>query len=221
MKYSVIITAGGIGKRMNHDLPKQFIPIHGMPVLMHTIKNFYNYDPRFQIVVTLPKEHIQFWEELCEKHEFKIQHKVCEGGKERYHSVKNALGFVDGEIVMIHDAVRPLVNNKTIKQVIEKAEIMEAAIPVLPLKETLRKGTKENNQHLDRSSFWTVQTPQAFKSEVLKEAYKSPFNETITDDASLVEKVGKQIFLTEGNEENIKITTPYDLKLAEFLLERV
>lgn len=220
MKQSVIITAGGIGKRMNNVLPKQFISINGLPVLMHTINKFYEYNAEIQIVISLPKDYIQMWKELCGKHDFMIQHEIAEGGKERYHSIKNALQKVSGEIVMVHDAVRPLVSLQTISKVVEKAKNNGAAIPVLPVKDTLRKGSQDKSQHQDRSEFWIVQTPQAFKLELLQEAYEIPFSSNVTDDASLVEAFGKQVFLTEGNEENIKITTPFDLELVEFLLKK-
>src|SRR5690554_6945024 len=124
MKNSVIITAGGIGKRMNNDLPKQFITINGTPILMHTINKFYQYDPKIQIVVSLPKLYIQKWEVLCKEHKFAIKHEVTEGGTERYHSIKNALSKVGGGIVLVHDAVRPLVSVQTIKNVVEKASVM-------------------------------------------------------------------------------------------------
>lgn len=218
MKQSVIITAGGIGKRMGSELPKQYISLNGLPVLMHTINAFYAYDSAIQIVISLPKDFVQMWKELCVKHDFKVAHEIVEGGKERYHSIKNALQKVNGEIVMVHDAVRPLVSRQTITNVVEKAKSNGAAIPVLPIKDTLRKGTKEISLHQDRSEFWIVQTPQAFQLKNLREAYETPYSSSVTDDASLVESIGKQVSLTEGNEENIKITTPFDLKLVEFLM---
>lgn len=219
MKQSVIITAGGIGKRMGGDLPKQFIAINGLPVLMHTINNFFDYDAEIQIVISLPKDFILMWKDLCQQFNFSIHHEIVEGGKERYHSIKSALKKVNGDIVMVHDAVRPLVSRQTIINVVEKAKINGVAIPVLPLKETLRRGNRENSKHQDRSEFWSVQTPQAFNLLILQEAYKIPYSSSVTDDASLVEAMGEQVYLTEGNEENIKITTPFDLKFVEFLMK--
>jgi|SRR5690554_133338 len=220
MKQSVIITAGGIGKRMNSDLPKQYIPVNGLPILMHTINKFHEFNSDIQIVISLPKDFVQLWKDLCQKHKFKVLHEITEGGAERYHSIKNALKKVTGDIVMVHDAVRPLVSLQTISNVINQAGVKGAAIPVLPVKDTLRKGSVEKSQHQDRSEFWIVQTPQAFKLELLNEAYQIPYSSAVTDDASLVEALGAQVFLTEGNEENIKITTPFDLKLVEFLMEK-
>lgn len=218
MKQSVIITAGGIGKRMGSELPKQYIPIKGFPILMHTIRKFREYNSGIQIVVSLPRDYMQMWKDLCEKYNFDIQHEITEGGKERYHSIKNALRSVTGEVVMIHDAVRPFVSIQTIINVVEKARTHNAAIPVLPIKDTLRKGTKVNSKHQDRSEFWSVQTPQAFKLELIQKAYQIPYSNAVTDDASLVEAMGMQVSLTDGNEENLKITTPFDLVLAEFIL---
>jgi len=219
MKESVIITAGGIGKRMDSDLPKQFIVVGDLPVLMHTVKRFYEYNSDIQIVISLPRDFVQMWRDLCEQYDFTIHHEVVEGGVERYHSIKNAIKKVEGEVVMVHDAVRPLVSHQTIANVVDKAKSNGAAIPVLPVKDTLRKGNRENSQHQDRSEFWIVQTPQAFQLKTLQEAYEVPYSSSVTDDASLVEAIGKQVFLTKGNEENIKITTPFDLEFVEFLLE--
>lgn len=219
MKLSVIITAGGIGKRMGTDLPKQFLLLHNKPVLMHTIEQFYAYHPDFQIVITLPKQYFAYWDDLCEKYDFSIAHEVVEGGKERYHSIKNALALTHGELIFVHDAVRPLVSYETIKSVEKCAIINSAAIPVLPLKESLRKGNENDSQHVDRSQYWSVQTPQAFQRSLLVDAYSLPFSNEITDDASLIERLGEKVYLTTGNEENIKLTTPYDMKVAEFLME--
>ncbi|RFC53561.1 2-C-methyl-D-erythritol 4-phosphate cytidylyltransferase [Brumimicrobium aurantiacum] len=220
MKKSVIITAGGIGKRMGSDLPKQYLEVCGLPILMHTINRFYDYDKTFEIIISLPSSFIGFWKELCQKHGFEIPHSIVEGGKERYHSIQNALKNATGEIVLVHDAVRPLVNDFTIENVINKAIEDGAAVPVLPIKSTLRKGTKNESKHIDRANYWEVQTPQAFRAEILREAYLIEFSSKVTDDASLVEASGKKVQLTEGNEENIKITTPFDLKLVEFFMKK-
>jgi 2-C-methyl-D-erythritol 4-phosphate cytidylyltransferase len=219
MKQSVIITAGGVGKRMGSDLPKQYIPINGLPILMHTINKFYEYDAAIQIVISLPSDFIEMWKKLCVQYDFRVVHEITEGGQERYHSIQNALRKVTGDIVMVHDAVRPLVSIQTISNVIDKAKSNGAAIPVLPITETLRKGTKENSQHQDRSLFWCVQTPQAFQLKILQQAYKIPYSLSVTDDASLVEAMGGEVFLTDGNEENIKITTPFDLELVAFFMK--
>lgn len=218
MKTTVIITAGGIGKRMGTAVPKQFLLLKGKPLLMHTINCFHDYDTDLQILVTLPSAWWEYWQELCQKHQFTIPHILVEGGMERYDSVKNALNSAAGEIIAVHDGVRPLVNSATIRNCIKLAQEKGAAVPVLPLKESLRKGNFTESNAQNRSEFFSVQTPQCFKSELLIDAYHLPFSEHITDDASLVEKAGFPIFLTLGNEENIKITTPMDLKIGEVLI---
>lgn len=220
MKLTVIITAGGIGKRMNSTLPKQFLLLNGQPLMMHTIERFFKYHSEFEILLTLPAEYIQLWKDLCKEYDFNIAHQVIEGGEERYHSVQNALQFASGKLIFIHDAVRPLVALETIAAAEKCALINNSAVPVLPIKDSLRKGSENQSQHVNRSSYWIVQTPQVFKRELLLAAYQLPFTEEITDDASLVEKLGESIYLSKGNEENFKITTPFDLKMAEYLLQK-
>jgi 2-C-methyl-D-erythritol 4-phosphate cytidylyltransferase len=219
MKTTIIITAGGIGKRMGADIPKQFLPLRNRPILMHAIERFYQYDKDLQVLVTLPSDWWGFWQELCRKHTFFIPHVLIEGGIERYDSIKNALSRATGDIIGVHDGVRPLVNSTTLRNCFELAHQKGSAVPVLPLKESLRKGRLEESTAQKRSEFFAVQTPQCFQREILLKAYQLPFSDEITDDASLVEKAGFPIFLTLGNEENIKITTPLDLKIGEVLME--
>ena len=220
MKLTVIITAGGTGKRMGSDLPKQFLLLQNKPMLMHTIERFFDYNPGFEILISLPGAYIKFWEDLCLEYNFTISHSVVEGGKERYHSIQNALQKASGDFIFVHDAVRPLVSQQTIKNAEDCAVLNNSAIPVLPLKDSLRKGEWKESQHVDRSEYWIVQTPQVFKKELLVEAYKLPFSKEITDDASLIERLGEHVHLSEGNEENIKLTTPFDMKIAEFLINK-
>lgn len=219
-KKTIIITAGGIGKRMGADLPKQFLEIGGLPILMHTIKRFYKIDPDAQLLVTLPGDWWEYWSECCEKHDFTIPIALVQGGVERYDSIKNALGRAGGEIILIHDGVRPFVTEKVIEQGVKIAEEKGTAIPVISLKSSLREGTFTQNKAKDRSQFFTVQTPQIFKREIIMNGYKKPFTKSITDDASLVEQTGQEITLFEGNESNIKITTPFDLIVANAILEK-
>lgn len=216
---TVIITAGGLGKRMGADLPKQFLEVGGLPILMHTIKRFYDLDPKAQLLVTLPADWWEYWNELCLKHNFTIPIILVQGGVERYDSIKNALSRAGGEIILIHDGVRPFIDRNSIEQGIKIAEEKGTAIPVIPLKSSLREGTFTENRAKDRSRFYTVQTPQIFKREIIIKGYKNPFTKTITDDASLVEKSGQKITLFEGSETNIKITTPFDLIIAKAILE--
>ena len=203
---------------MNSDVPKQFLPISGMPILMHTIQRFYDFDNTIEILVTLPREWWSYWNELCEKHDFKTPLQLIEGGEERYHSVQKALKVAKGEIIAVHDGVRPLVGLKTIQDAFKMAEDKGSGIPVLPLKESMRKQSKEGNKAVYRKDYVLVHTPQVFRSEWLKDAYQQSYSNEFTDDASVVEKSGKTIHLTESNEENIKITTKNDLKIAELFL---
>ena len=218
-KFSIIITAGGIGKRMGGDLPKQFLELNNLPMLMHTIRVFHDFDSSAQLILTLPTEWQEYWSNLCANHHFEIPHQVVDGGKERFHSIQNALNYCEGEYVAIHDGVRPLVNQKTLMNCWKAVQEFDAVIPVLDLKESLRKVGESESNSVNRSEFRIVQTPQCFKKDILLVAYQKSFHEGITDDASLVEEAGYVIHLVEGNEQNIKITTPTDLRFADFLLK--
>ena len=218
MNLTVIITAGGIGKRMNSSIPKQFLTINHKPILMHTIERFYQFDKTAQLLVTLPSDWWEFWEDLTQEYNFNLPITLVAGGVERYDSIKAALKHVKGDIVAVHDGVRPCVSLDTIKQAVQCAKTEQAVVPVLPLKESIRKGTFTTSEATDRSCYFTVQTPQCFTKDVLKKAYEQPFTQRITDDASLVEQTGQKITLIQGNAENIKITEPLDLKIASLFL---
>lgn len=219
MTKSVIIVAGGKGERMLYNYPKQFIEIGGTPILMRTISEFYNFDNEINIVVVLPEEQIKFWNNLCKQHNFNIVHKITAGGKERFFSVKNGLEQTDTELIAIHDGVRPLVSAETIERCFAVAAQFGAAIPVMKIEESVRFVENNTNYAVERKNFVTVQTPQIFKKEIIKTAYNQPFEDRFTDDASVVENAGYKIVITEGNRENIKITTPLDLKIAEMFLK--
>jgi 2-C-methyl-D-erythritol 4-phosphate cytidylyltransferase len=219
MKKFAIIVAGGSGSRMGSEIPKQFLELCGKPVLMHTIQAFYNYDPEIELILVLPEIHRKFWEALCLKHSFSIVHRIVSGGETRYHSVYYGLKLIDCEgIVFIHDGVRPLVRLKTLERCFEKALISGNAIPVLPINESLRKLEGGRNTCVDRSQYFSVQTPQTFRSEQILEAFRQNYDPEFTDDASVAEKAGFSIQMVEGNRENIKITTPEDLIVAEAFL---
>lgn len=222
-KYAIIV-AGGKGERMGQQLPKQFIELAGKPILMHTIEKFYQTFPQIEIILALPENQIDFWEELCYKYGFtKIPHQIVAGGKTRFDSVKNALALVKKSgIVAVHDGVRPLVSAETIQNCFAEAEKQSAVIPVVDVVDSLRFVSKQENTNkaVARSCYKNVQTPQCFKSELLLKAYEQDFDETFTDDASVVEKLGHSIELVQGNIENIKITSPIDLIVAEALLSR-
>jgi 2-C-methyl-D-erythritol 4-phosphate cytidylyltransferase len=217
--FSIIITAGGIGKRMGSSIPKQFIEVAGLPLLMHTINCFHSFNANCQIIITLPEEWKGFWNELIEKHKFNVAHLIIDGGTERYDSIKNALSKCTESIIGVHDGVRPLVSHQTIERCLQMAEEKGTAIPTLTLKESLRKTEKEKTITVERKNYLTVQTPQLFKKEIIEKAYKIPYHPGITDDASLVEEAGFQIEIIEGNEENIKVTTPFDLQIINLFIK--
>ena len=216
---SIIISAGGIGKRMGASIPKQFLLLDGRPVLMHTIERFLAFDATMQIILVLPSNQIYFWKALCVTHEFEVAIEVVKGGKERFHSVQNGLQVANGDIIGVHDAVRPLVSKEVIERCFIGAEKYDAVIPVMPVIESIRQVGQVESRAVDRSQFRLVQTPQCFKRNVLLKAYQLKFNSNFTDDASVVEATGVPISMVEGNQENIKITSPLDLKLAELFLK--
>lgn len=217
---SVIITAGGIGRRMQSSLPKQFMLVNDKPVLMYTLERFYHFDPKAQLVLTLPSDWLNYWEGLMAEYDFHVPHRIVEGGKERYDSIKNALDVCRGEVIAVHDGVRPLVSEDTLKTCFRAVINEDAVIPTIPLSESIRQKMEEDDtKAVKRSDYLIVQTPQCFKREALLKAYKQPFHEGITDDASLVEEVGYKIYTVSGNDENIKITTQSDLKYAELFLK--
>jgi 2-C-methyl-D-erythritol 4-phosphate cytidylyltransferase len=219
MKKFVIIVAGGSGSRMGTEIPKQFLELCGKPVLMHTIQVFHDFDPESSIIVVLPAEQQQFWKGLCLKHSFHLAHQVVSGGKTRFHSVKNGLSQITEEgVVFIHDGVRPLVSRETLDRCFETATKSGNAIPTLPVTESLRKQERDRNISVDRSQYFSVQTPQTFRSEQILEAFRQKFDPAFTDDASVAEKAGFSIRMVDGNRENIKITTPIDLIFAEAIL---
>lgn len=206
---------------MGTEIPKQFLELCGKPVLMHTIQVFHDFDPESKIILVLPEDQQQFWKGLCLKHSFSLPHQVVLGGKTRFHSVLNGLSQITEKgIVFIHDGVRPLVSKKTLERSLETAQKNGNAIPVLPVNESLRKQEGNLNISVDRSQYFSVQTPQTFRSEQILEAFKQEFDPAFTDDASVAEKAGFPIYLVEGNRENIKITTPIDLNVVEAFLKR-
>jgi 2-C-methyl-D-erythritol 4-phosphate cytidylyltransferase len=215
---SIIITAGGIGKRMGTDQPKQFLELLGRPVLIHTLERLHHFSPNSQLVLTLPEQHIEDWKALCLQYDCHIDHHIVAGGQERYHSIKNALSVCTGELIAVHDGVRPLVARATMERLFNAANEHKAVIPVLEVKESLRKINASGSQSVKRADYCIVQTPQVFHSNILREAYTIEFHDGITDDASLVEEAGYAIHLVDGNEENIKITTPSDLAVALLFL---
>lgn len=214
----IIIVAGGKGLRMGGEIPKQFLPIGGKPILMRTLERFRAYSETLEIILVLPKDQQDYWLQLCKDYHFQVNYRMTDGGETRFHSVQHGLALIpdDAEgVVGVHDGVRPFPSLEVISNCYETARKKKAVIPVIPVVETLRhitEGTKP------RGDYRLVQTPQTFDIQLLKAANRQPYNDGFTDDASVVETFGFDITLVEGNRENIKITTPYDLKIAEVLI---
>ena len=220
MYRTALIVAGGKGLRMGSELPKQFLPIGGKPVLMHTLEAFHRFDKRMQLILVLPREQQGFWRELCEMHRFNIRHEIADGGETRFHSVKNGLALINGigGMVGVHDGVRPFVSQEVIARCFREAAVRKAVIPVIDVVETVRHLTGSGSETVNRNDYKLVQTPQVFDVDLLRRAYEQEFTPFFTDDASVVEAMGVPVHLVEGNRENIKITTPFDLKVASALL---
>ena len=216
MKTFAIIVAGGKGLRMGGDVPKQFLPIGGEPVLMHTIEAFREALDDVQIVLVLPAEQHDYWLKLCKDYNFRSPELIATGGETRFHSVKNGLALLpkdDEAVVGVHDGVRPFVSRDTIQRCFGTAAEGKAVVPVVPVVETLRQILPDGSSITrPRNEYRLVQTPQTFPLALLKQAYEQPYSEVFTDDASVVEAMGKGITMVEGNRENIKLTTPADLK---------
>jgi 2-C-methyl-D-erythritol 4-phosphate cytidylyltransferase len=220
MKKCVIIVAGGSGSRMHTDIPKQFLNVNGKPILFYTLKCFDNYLKGIPIILVLPEPYIDYWKSITKKNDFTIAHQVTFGGQTRFHSVKSGLEHIkEAGIVAIHDGVRPLVSKETLHRTFQKAEKDGNAIPAIPVNESIRKVEFGFSIPVNRNNYFLIQTPQCFHSELIKKAYEQVYKEEFTDDASVVEALGVKINLVEGNQENIKITRPADLKYAEALLK--
>ncbi|MBR6195039.1 MAG: 2-C-methyl-D-erythritol 4-phosphate cytidylyltransferase [Prevotella sp.] len=223
----VIIVAGGKGLRMGSDIPKQFLPVGGRPVLMRTIERFREYSADLQIILVLPKAQQDYWRQLCQEYHFPlpqqggdrgVAYQLADGGETRFHSVQHGLALIPDDaqgVVGVHDGVRPFPSVEVIARCYETARTQKAVVPVVPVVETLRHVTEGTKP---RGDYRLVQTPQTFDIQLLKAANRQPYNDNFTDDASVVEAFGFDITLVDGNRENIKITTPYDLRIAEVLI---
>ena len=219
MDLFVVIVAGGSGKRMGVDTPKQFLELAGRPVLMHTIERFRNFDSSIEIITVLPENQLRFWSELQKRYEFDISHTLVKGGAHRFDSVKRGLEFVNTPgLVAIHDGVRPLVKTETIRRCFDAASKLGNAVPVVSPADSLRLVTNNSSEPVNRLMVKMVQTPQVFDAALLKKAYRQNYHASFTDDASVLEKTGETINMVEGNRENIKITNPEDLFIAQTLL---
>ncbi|MGQ9621786.1 MAG: 2-C-methyl-D-erythritol 4-phosphate cytidylyltransferase [Bacteroidales bacterium] len=219
MDFYVVIVAGGSGKRMGIDIPKQFLELAGKPVLMHTIERFKKFNSSIEIITVLPENQLRFWNDLIRKYSFDIPHTLVKGGKHRFISVKHGLEFVSGPgLVAIHDGVRPLVSNGTMKRCFEEAAKFGNAIPVISPSDSVRIVSGNRTEPVNRTDIKQVQTPQVFDIDLIKNAYRQNYDTSFLDDATVLEKTGVQIHLVEGNRENIKITNPEDLFIAQSLL---
>lgn len=220
----IIIVAGGKGLRMGGDLPKQFLPVDGKPVLMRTIERFRQYSEAIGIILVLPHAQQDYWRQLCKEYHFNVEHTVVDGGGTRFQSCKNGIAAVPDDatgVVGIHDGVRPFVTVDVIARTYEAAREHGAAMPVMPVTDTLRYVAGEDGGHnVLRSDYRTVQTPQTFDIQLIKRAYDVPYSEAFTDDASVAEAAGHKVVMVEGCRENIKLTTPYDLLLADFICKQ-
>ncbi|MFC6996895.1 2-C-methyl-D-erythritol 4-phosphate cytidylyltransferase [Rufibacter roseus] len=225
-KYAIIV-AGGSGSRMQAAMPKQYLPIAGEPVLMHTIRKFADYDAAIDVVVVLPAHEIEAWQGLCAEHGFVLPHQIVAGGDTRFQSVQNglaALFHADEGVVAVHDGVRPFVDAAILDSAYQMAHAEGSAVVAVSLKDSLRKvtgGKGGKSKAVDRSAFRLVQTPQCFRLPLLRRAYEQEEIPLFTDDASVVERFGHRIHLVEGNYRNIKLTTPEDLVLAEAFLRKL
>ena len=218
MKKHIIIVAGGKGLRMGGDIPKQFLPVCGKPVLMRTMEAFYAYDADIHIILVLPVSQQAYWKELCREYQFALSHDIANGGDTRFHSVMNGLALVEGNgLVGVHDGVRPFVSQEVIARCYDEASRKKAVLPVVDVVETVRQLTKDGSVTVPRDQYKLVQTPQVFEVDLLRRAYQQTYIDLFTDDASVVEALGEKVYLVQGNRENIKLTTPFDLKLAEML----
>ena len=218
--YAVFV-AGGSGTRMGGDVPKQFLDLGGIPILQRSVERFLDAAPDSRVIVVLPERHLDQWQELCLQHAVSFPQTIVHGGMTRFHSVQNALEKVpDGAIVSIHDGVRPLFTPGLVRAMLDRMQQPggpQALIPVVPVTDTLRS-TDPSLPAPDRSRLVAVQTPQMFLSEVLKQAYRQPYDTAFTDDASVAERAGARIELFPGEKYNLKITTPEDLALARLLI---
>jgi 2-C-methyl-D-erythritol 4-phosphate cytidylyltransferase len=219
-KFAVIV-AGGSGTRMGTETPKQFLLLQEKPLLMHTLQRFSDYPEKIEIILVLPEYQFPFWKKLCADHHFTIPHKIVAGGQTRFESVNNGLKEISTEgLVAIHDGVRPFVTKKIIQNTFESAEKYGNGVASIALKDSIRSIKKDLSHAEDRNAFRLIQTPQTFKISEIKKAFQKVKNKDFSDDASVLETAGGKIILTEGSYENIKITTPEDMIIAEAIAKK-
>ncbi|PCH94662.1 MAG: 2-C-methyl-D-erythritol 4-phosphate cytidylyltransferase [Bacteroidetes bacterium] len=220
MTKHVIIAAGGSGSRFSSEVSKQFVNLVGKPMLMRTIEAFHQSFESLNIIVVLPMDQIEYWKTLCADYNFGLEHQIVTGGSRRFESVKNGLALISVQdcIIGIHDGARPLVTPELIRKIFNHADEKGTAIPVVPVSETLRHVSEDSSETVNRDDFRLVQTPQCFKSDIITAAFDVEYDQSFTDEATVVEASGVQVSLMDGDPINIKITTKSDLELAEKLL---
>lgn len=216
----MIVVAGGSGLRMGADLPKQFLELNGKPILMHTLENLHKLDSTMQLVLVLPESQFGYWEELKSKHRFSLEHNLASGGATRFLSVRSGLRLAVGSLIGVHDGVRPFLSKSCFESCFESAKLYGAAVPVIPIVQSLRRVKSDKNEAVNRDDFKAVQTPQCFRWKVILEAYQNASSSDYSDDATVVEAYGNAITLVDGDLYNIKITTPFDLQMAELIIEK-
>ena len=220
MKKIAVIVAGGNGRRMNTELPKQFLLLNGKPVLYYTINTFLNSYSDIEIILVLPEDHIAAGKEIIDAWFDSSRVTIAAGGRTRFHSVQNGLELITEEsIIFVHDGVRCLLSSELIHRCYSAAMENGSAIPVIDSKDSVRMVKGDSNEAIERSRIKLVQTPQTFHSKILLPAFKIDFKDKFTDEATVVEAFGLKVYLTEGEENNIKITRPSDLLIAEKLVE--
>lgn len=219
-KCYAVIVAGGTGNRMGGNIAKQFIELGGKPVILHAVEAFLSLSFPVEIILVLPSSYREYWKDLCAERHLTFSHILVSGGITRFHSVKNALKYVTKDaVVAIHDGVRPFISKDFLESLYKMAEEKDAVVPVVKGVDSMRMLIGEGKSELvDRDKYVMVQTPQVFKSDLILEAYKQAYTPLFTDDATVVENIGKSVFLTEGKVYNIKITKPEDLILAQAIL---
>ncbi len=224
----VIIVAAGIGSRMNSDLPKQFLDLNGIPVVMHTIDHFHQSSDISEIVLVISKDMEQFWVDLCSRQQYSTPLHLTFGGNTRFESVKNGIDYIQEnfklgakDYIGIHDGARPIVSTALIARAFQGAYEHQAIVLAQKSVESVRIGNNTSNNATDRNQVWLVQTPQVFHAELLIKAYQQKEDPLFTDDASVVEKLGNHISIVEGDSKNIKITYPQDLQIAQFYLDLI
>jgi len=219
MKKYVIIVAGGTGTRMQGDIPKQFMLLCGKPVILHSIEAFLQYDATMLVILVIHIDYLAYWEQLCTEFNISLLFKVVLGGETRFESVKNGLTLVEEEgLVAVHDAARPLVSADFIESIFAEAEANGSAMPGIILNDTIRFIVGDTSHQLDRTFIRAMQTPQVYKASELKRAYEQPYQPLFTDDASVMQSAGFPLHLTGGRPDNIKITHPQDIVVAEALM---